>query len=375
MRNHLISVGIGFLLGGLVLVPLTLQLKSAAQPAAERAAKSPPADVRGRGQLRMDETRRLASGLFDEYPNRPERPDSRMLPAAGGTILTAREALATRGFVERGPATPAWREVFSSALLDLPRLNAARGAVHWATPLASAGDQRAASGLLPTAFELREDLRLHFGLVGGGTVVTGPEPGADMLLALLPRSTRFGETPAALVPGTGAVVPILQPVPAPGAGDAPASPPAAPVAESPSSASGEVVPTPQAVAALPPYGPRVPTATPSVATDGEGASTRPAVPAIVASAGGAAQGGSPIPIPASLLETPQDGLTSGGDDGLSFAPDDGKPVTGTAPGASAVAGVGNLVVAPEPGTLGLIALGVTAVCRRSRRQARSIARG
>jgi len=219
MRNHLISVSIGFALGGLILVPLTLQLHDPGDEAAV-GATAPPGlqpnqDVLEpplRARAAPHKSTQPAPHGFDDSKITAASPtsiesDAAAKPAPDGKRrfvlflppLPQRPAVPLTSFelCLSGPAN-AWTASSTSThewLAHLPTWGQTRSG--WTGGGLTSADRLA----LPDDINLREDYRERFGLIAAMQMANIPRQ-EDEPVAFVPPTLRLTDRPAAILPQT-----------------------------------------------------------------------------------------------------------------------------------------------------------------------------
>lgn len=374
MRNHLISVALGFVLGGLVLVPLTLQIQTeirttaASAPAASTTETSQPAgidpwaDRPGRSSASTGVVRAPVASPRNALDNRAIGKTSKE-DTLGGDVRTGsaeaqerRRRAVARGWLMAGQAVALsqWRGTWESP--EYAALESSTGASRLEPGLVRAAlrDRRGTGPMIiPDALQLRELLRERYGIVGSSQLAVVPQPGSEVAFPTVPI-TRLDDHPTADLPRVRPLSPSAEPDSVtPGASPPIAITPARFVhAESASRSGGSsaVSAPPTAAPAVVPYGPVRPATASSGGRNG-GATV------------GTVVGGMPVTTPGGPSAGSPDGTVNGGLAGVPQAPAPQSgggpdPSTGTASPPAAPVGpdvaggglaVGSLPpVAPSP---------------------------
>jgi len=356
MRNHLISVALGFVLGGLVLVPLTLQVRTefrtraASAPAASNTETSQPAgidpwaDRPGRSSAPAGVVRAPVAQPRNALGNRSVGKTSKEDALEGGVRTGDAEArerrrqAVARGWLMAGQAVALsqWRGTWGSP--EYAVLESSTGASRLDRgPVRAAPRDRRGTGpmIKPDARQLRELLRERYGIVGSSQLAVIPQPGSEVVFPEVPIA-RLDDRPTADLPRVRPLSPIAEAVSVtPGAAGPPiAITPARFVHSEAANRSGgsAVVPAPAIAApAVVPHGPVRP-ATASPGGRNGGATVDAAV------------GGMPVTTPSGPGAGSPDSPVHGGLAGVPQAPaplsgSDPDPSTGTAPPPAAPVGL------------------------------------
>ncbi|MCB9850168.1 MAG: PEP-CTERM sorting domain-containing protein [Phycisphaerales bacterium] len=215
MRNHLISVAIGFVLGGLVLVPLALHWQDAppVQVADGQAETIAPTGTIDFEDLDLEVPRRLP--IVRSVPDTDAVDSQRRSTSSAGFVPSLHWPGHEPNVVDSGDATGAWRGSSTSpigrgldGMLALASWNETSRA-RSRELIYGAGAAPERYPLIPTAFELREDTRARHGLVASTLLAVLPRTDASVVTEFT-MTSRLDDEPVVSLPATSAPISVRQ---------------------------------------------------------------------------------------------------------------------------------------------------------------------